>query len=120
LYLHDIEQVGSARRTKDDTVSELRSQFTAAASVGGMTAFKQKRTSSGVKDSFQAFFVDQIFATARKKGLRKEQKQQCIVDLVTTFPEEDRRISPVWRIKGESSVLRRLRIEFTYQQIYRL
>jgi hypothetical protein len=93
----------SIRRTKRDTLSELRSQFVTAGTVGGMTAFKQQRTASGIKDTFQSFFIDSLFLVARKKGMNKEQKQKKISELMKSFPEEARTTSPVWRIKSEFS-----------------
>ncbi|TFK46353.1 hypothetical protein OE88DRAFT_1739458 [Heliocybe sulcata] len=49
-------------RTKAETQQILASQFDCARHVGGQTMFKKQRTITGIKDTFQAFFTDKLFA----------------------------------------------------------
>ncbi|KAE9398997.1 hypothetical protein BT96DRAFT_957440 [Gymnopus androsaceus JB14] len=70
-------------RTRDLTRRELRSQFIEASRVGGGAEFKRRKTRSGVKDTYQAVFIEQLQAIATKKGLFKRSKG-----------------TPVWRIRS--------------------
>ncbi|KAF7344648.1 hypothetical protein MVEN_01625000 [Mycena venus] len=55
------------------------------------------KTASGIKDTYQAVFLDRIFALSTKKGRTKPQKQADVRALRRTFPTDI--ASPVWRIK---------------------
>ena len=56
------------------------------------------KTDSGVKDTFQGYFIDKIFSTRR--GTSVQQRELDIEHLKATFPSNT--TSPVWRIKGLS------------------
>ncbi|KAF8148334.1 hypothetical protein K438DRAFT_1625608, partial [Mycena galopus ATCC 62051] len=84
-------------RTRDETCTELRSQFTVASVVGGQAAFKRRKTESGIKDTFQGAFLDRVFAISTKKGRPKPVKQVEVTTLLRKFPKDI--TSPVWRIK---------------------
>jgi hypothetical protein len=79
--------------------------------VGGKTKWKDSKTKSGVKDTFQAYFIDQVFAVLGRKGKPVEVKQQEVTTLKSSFARMDKVfpgdgiISPVWRIRGERFVL---------------
>ncbi|KAJ3926330.1 MAG: hypothetical protein NXY57DRAFT_979096 [Lentinula lateritia] len=60
-------------RNREETCTELRSQFIEGARVGGATQYKQMKTESGVKDTYQDEFVAKIQAIATKKGLDPHQ-----------------------------------------------
>lgn len=86
-------------RNPNETRQVLRSQFTEASRVGGNAEFKRIKTRTGVKDTFQDFFTDQLFAVSMKKRSgTKDQKMAAMNKIKRTFPSEI--TSPVWRIKG--------------------
>ncbi|KAJ3754740.1 hypothetical protein EV360DRAFT_51056 [Lentinula raphanica] len=95
----------SKLRSREETIEELKSQFVEASRIGGGTEFKQRRTRSGIKDTFQGFFADQIQAIATKKGILRVQKEREIDTLKSTFPSNT--TSPVWRIHGMCFVILR-------------
>ena len=61
------------------------------------------RTESGVKDTYQMFFLDKIFKSYKKKRGR-ESKQAALDREIETLP--DIITSPVWRIKGANYCIR--------------
>lgn len=79
-------------------MQKLKEQFSAASRVGGMAEVKRLKTMSGLKDTFQDFFIGRLFDASRKKGRSKEQKQQDMSRLQEGFPTIT--LSPVWRIRG--------------------
>ncbi|KAJ6556962.1 hypothetical protein B0H10DRAFT_2371346 [Mycena sp. CBHHK59/15] len=94
--VHQFMSVSTARN-KAETLEELKSQFDSACVVGGQAEFKRKKTSSGIKDTYQGAFLDRIFAISTKRGRSKPQKQADMATLRRTFPADI--TSPVWRIK---------------------
>ena len=92
-------------------MQELSSQFLFASTVGGKTKWKDSKTKSGVKDTFQASFIDQVFAILGRKGKPVEVKQQEVTKLKSSFTRMDKVfpgdgiISPVWRIRGDTCPL---------------
>ncbi|KAJ7260975.1 hypothetical protein C8J57DRAFT_1232533 [Mycena rebaudengoi] len=85
-------------RSRQETIQELRSQFTEASVVGGKESFRRRKTESGIKDNFQAVFLERIFAVSTKKKRSKVQKQADVSAVLQTLPTDI--TSPVWRIKG--------------------
>ncbi|KAJ3897384.1 hypothetical protein F5879DRAFT_996133 [Lentinula edodes] len=75
-------------RTKTETMATLRSQFVIAETQGASKA-KEARTESGVKDTYQLFFIDK-FLTRRRKGVQEK----------SNIPLSQDTMSPVWRIRG--------------------
>lgn len=55
------------------------------------------RTESGIKDTFQIHFLDQIFSSYKNKRGRAS-KQTALDARLALLP--DNITSPVWRIKG--------------------
>jgi hypothetical protein len=54
--------------TQESTLQRLASQFKYAQKVGGMATVKKKRTTTGIKDTFQSFFLDKLFAATVKRA----------------------------------------------------
>ncbi|KAF7329540.1 hypothetical protein MKEN_00216800 [Mycena kentingensis (nom. inval.)] len=84
-------------RNRTETCEKLRSQFTTASIIGNQTAYRDMKTTSGLKDTYQEAFIERLFAVASKKGRTKPQKQAEMNRLKATFPTNT--LSPVWRIK---------------------
>ncbi|KAJ3804502.1 hypothetical protein F5876DRAFT_53309 [Lentinula aff. lateritia] len=74
--------------TKAETMATIKSQFITAETKGTSKA-KEARTESGIKDTYQVFFIDK-FMTRRRKGVQEAQAPDLSQDIM----------SPVWRIKG--------------------
>jgi hypothetical protein len=90
-------KIGKLRR-KESTLKQLATQFEYAQKVGGMASVKKIRTKTGIKDSFQSFFLDKLFAATTKKGRTAIQKSADVTALLQTFPEDI--TSPIWRFEG--------------------
>ncbi|KAK7464119.1 hypothetical protein VKT23_006283 [Stygiomarasmius scandens] len=88
----------SELRTRSDTLTELEAQFQEGSRVGGATAYRTRKTLTGVKDVYQEYFIDKIQALATAKGRSKPQKEADIATLRRSFPQNTK--SPVWRIRG--------------------
>lgn len=65
--------------------------------VGNQTKIKQKKTSSGLKDTYLDHFLDYMGRSYKKK-CRNETKQQALDECISGLPKNV--YSPVWRIKG--------------------
>ncbi|KAF4584957.1 hypothetical protein EYR40_001783 [Pleurotus pulmonarius] len=84
-------------RSKPETVASLRSQFTQASIPGSTTRVKAMRTQSGIKDTYQLHFVEQLLQSV--KGKQGESAKQAAIDAkLDSFPSNI--TSPVWRING--------------------
>ncbi|KAF9494386.1 hypothetical protein BDN71DRAFT_1563932 [Pleurotus eryngii] len=84
-------------RSKHETVNSLRSQFTQASTPGSKTRVKAMRTETGIKDTHQLHFVEQLFDSV--KGKHGEMAKQAAIDTkLRNFPPNV--TSPVWRING--------------------
>ncbi|KZT24421.1 hypothetical protein NEOLEDRAFT_1156913 [Neolentinus lepideus HHB14362 ss-1] len=83
--------------TKSETQCILASQFDSAQEIGGQTSFKQQRTNTGIKDTFQGFFADKLFRISTKRGTSRVQKEVAMGIASAAFPDDT--TSPVWRIK---------------------
>ncbi|KAJ7633334.1 hypothetical protein DFH06DRAFT_1004418 [Mycena polygramma] len=83
-------------RTKVETTAKLRSYFTEASTVNTKTKVKNMCTASGIKDTFQMVFLEQLFDSY--KGKRGKAKQAALDAKLLTLPKNI--TSPVWRIKG--------------------
>ena len=87
-------------RSKDQTLQKLEEIFKHASMIGGMTHVKKVKTASGVKDTFQEFFLEHIYSFTRKLRGPTVKKQELLDIFVnTTIPDDI--TSPVWRIKGK-------------------
>ncbi|KAF8133536.1 hypothetical protein K438DRAFT_1787523 [Mycena galopus ATCC 62051] len=73
---------------REESLEELRSQFTAASVVGGQASFKQRKTESGIKDTFQGAFLEHVFAVSTRKKRSKVQKQADTSTMLQTFPAD--------------------------------
>ncbi|KAJ3804861.1 hypothetical protein F5876DRAFT_82513 [Lentinula aff. lateritia] len=74
-------------RTKDETIAALKSQFVHAESVGTAKKLEEMRTASGIKDTYQMFFINCL--------LERRQNQSNELHSVS-----QNLMSPVWRIRG--------------------
>ncbi|KAG6888271.1 hypothetical protein C0992_009086 [Termitomyces sp. T32_za158] len=84
-------------RTKEETKTVLQSHLAEARRIGGNAAFKRSKTDTGVKDTYQAFFLNRLFDISTKRGKRREEKEALMHDIESSFPLEI--TSPVWRIR---------------------
>lgn len=84
-----------ATRTKSDTMADLERIFKHAQTAGGKTKAAALKTSSGIKDKIQDFFLDKFYAAI--KGVKKLTDKQAALDRCAAgFPAQT--TSPVWRI----------------------
>ena len=90
-------QIGRPRR-KEETTAQLRSMFEQASTIDTKTKVQNMRTQSGVKDTYQMFFLDKLFKSYKKKR-GQESKQAALDREIESLP--DNITSPVWRIEGE-------------------
>ena len=70
--------------------------FEQASIVDTKTKVQNMHTESGVKDTYQMFFLDKLFKSYKKRG--QESKQAALNREIESLP--DNITSPVWRIKG--------------------
>lgn len=97
MILTNYCQLGT-NRTKKETQSALAAQFSEACRIGGMTNSLKQRTSTGIKDTFQAIFTQQLFSISTTKDKPKRQKENEIKKLLESFPEHT--TSPGFRLRG--------------------
>lgn len=90
-------QIGRPRR-KEETTAQLRSMFEQASTIDTKTKVQNMRTQSGVKDTYQMFFLDKLFKSYKKKR-GQESKQAALDREIESLP--DNITSPVWRMEGE-------------------
>ena len=65
------------------------------------TKIAKERTKTGVKDTFQLFFLNKLFGSYKgKRGY--DAKEQALKAAIAELPA--RITNPVWRIKGRSCV----------------
>ncbi|KAJ7195401.1 hypothetical protein B0H12DRAFT_1299784, partial [Mycena haematopus] len=84
-------------RNKTETTAKLKSFFTEASTVDTKTKVQEQRTESGVKDTYQLFFLEKLFESY--KGKRGRAAKQAALDAqLAQLPANT--TSPVWRIKG--------------------
>ncbi|KIK49825.1 hypothetical protein GYMLUDRAFT_253531 [Collybiopsis luxurians FD-317 M1] len=84
-------------RNKAESMNQLRSYFEDAKKLHTKTKVKENHTSSGIKDTFQEYFLHRLFNSYAKKRTT-ESKQAALDDEIRRLPENI--YSPVWRIKG--------------------
>lgn len=95
-YMTINAQIGRPR-CKEETTAQLGSMFEQASTVDTKTKVQNMRTESGVKDTYQMFFLDKLFRSYKKKR-GQESKQAALDREIESLPENI--TSPVWRIKG--------------------
>ncbi|CAK5277165.1 unnamed protein product [Mycena citricolor] len=90
----------SRLRQKSETIEHLRSEFiTASTTVDKKTQIKQQRTETGIKDTFQQFFVEKLFDSHKNKRGQPARLEALRIQ-ADALPAPDKTMSPVWRIKG--------------------
>ncbi|KAI6028155.1 hypothetical protein EDC04DRAFT_2605807 [Pisolithus marmoratus] len=81
---------------KEQSIDELKSMFTMASSIGNQTKIKNIKTSTGLKDRYLDYFLDEM-ASSYKKKHGNSSKQQALEEFVQKLPNNV--YSPVWHIK---------------------
>ncbi|KAI6018600.1 hypothetical protein BKA83DRAFT_4464938 [Pisolithus microcarpus] len=86
-------------RTRQDTITKLRSMFYEVTSGKGKTRYTKMKTDTGIKDTYMDVFVERILK--RVKGIRAgTERFTDAVSAITQGRPVDQFMSPVWRIKG--------------------
>ncbi|KAL0568669.1 hypothetical protein V5O48_013310 [Marasmius crinis-equi] len=84
-------------RTRAETIQQLEAHFDLAKSPGNGGRMKAERTRTGLKDTFQMFFVNRMLNSY--KGRRTlATKTAALEQAKSSLPAETS--SPVWRIRG--------------------
>ncbi|KAK1226230.1 hypothetical protein PQX77_010812 [Marasmius sp. AFHP31] len=85
-----------APRSKDETMRVLHEHFEAAKTGASDTALRKMRTATGIKDTYQMYFVDKLLNShGRRRGINKRRALDAAIE---TLPA--RTTSGVWRIKS--------------------
>ncbi|KAF8232776.1 hypothetical protein L208DRAFT_1270350, partial [Tricholoma matsutake] len=84
-------------RKKDETVNQLCLYFKEASTLDTKTKVRKMQTESGIKDTYQMHFLDNLFNSYKKKR-GQELKQTTLDNKLAELP--DQITSPVWHIKG--------------------
>lgn len=79
-------------RNRDETIIAIKTQFVHAETVGTAKKIKEMRTESGVKDTYQLFFVNRLLKRRQNSNAEPLQASQSTTD---------NPMSPVWRIRGK-------------------
>jgi hypothetical protein len=77
-----------------ETLENYHSQ---AITIGAKTKLKNARTETGIKDTFQEFFFEKLFASYKEKAGPKA-KQDALNVARAQLPDDI--TSPVWRLQG--------------------
>lgn len=94
-------QLGQSHsRSREETLRCLKSQFNEAKRIRGQSEVNSKRTNTGLKDTFQSWFIDRLCKVTVAKGKSRTEKTAEVSSLLQSFPPEGMLVSPVWRIKG--------------------
>ncbi|KAL0577207.1 hypothetical protein V5O48_004773 [Marasmius crinis-equi] len=84
-------------RTREESLDQLKEHFEMAKTPGAGERMKNERTRTGLKDTFQMFFVNRLLNSY--KGRRTlATKTTALEQAKSTLPAETS--SPVWRIRG--------------------
>lgn len=84
-------------RNKEESMKNLKTQFILAQTPGATNKVKTHRTNTGLKDTFQTYFIDRLLDAGKRRRGNVDPKT-VVNQLVETFPSET--MSPVWRIRG--------------------
>ncbi|KAF6747885.1 hypothetical protein DFP72DRAFT_821319 [Ephemerocybe angulata] len=89
-------------RTRDETRNTLRSYWADATALGNMKGIEGKQTTTGIKDTFQQHFLNQLFDAPRAPppGVPKQGALNAVVERLLGTKSVDEMINPVWRLKG--------------------
>ncbi|KAI6144100.1 hypothetical protein BKA82DRAFT_4331110 [Pisolithus tinctorius] len=82
---------------REQSIIELKSMFTMAATIGNQTKIKEKMTSTGLKDTYLEYFINGMAASCKRQQ-GSSSKQEALDVFIKGLPENV--YSPVWRIKG--------------------
>ncbi|KAJ3924224.1 MAG: hypothetical protein NXY57DRAFT_908195, partial [Lentinula lateritia] len=79
-------------RKKSETIATLKSHFVHAETVGTAKKLEEMRTASGVKDTYQMFFINRLLKRRHNSNLEPLTASQNSIN---------NPMSPVWRIRGK-------------------
>ncbi|KAH9482828.1 hypothetical protein JR316_0004928 [Psilocybe cubensis] len=80
-------------RCKQETIQILQSYLNLASSIGSKTKLKTEKTKTGIKDTYQDFFLEKLLTSyAKKKG--PMEKQAALDEAIQNLPDDI--ISPIW------------------------
>ncbi|KAL4078903.1 hypothetical protein V8B97DRAFT_2021242 [Scleroderma yunnanense] len=82
---------------QEQSITELKSMFTMASSIGNQSKIKEKKTATGLKDTYLEYFLEEMAASYKKKH-GGNSKQQALDEFIQGLPGNV--YSPVWCIKG--------------------
>uniref|UniRef100_D8QAN3 Uncharacterized protein n=1 Tax=Schizophyllum commune (strain H4-8 / FGSC 9210) TaxID=578458 RepID=D8QAN3_SCHCM len=85
-------------RTKAETLGVLMEQFVHAKRVGGKTAMNNRRTETGIRDSYQARFLEALTDLTTKKSRTKVQKTADVSALLAKLPAPPELINPLFKL----------------------
>ena len=83
-------------------------------SVFGITRSKEVKSSRGVKDKYQEYFLARVYnfhSDLRGQGSTLAEKEKKLSEYAKTIPEK--RTNPVWEINGELFILKKISCVFT-------
>ncbi|KAL0566487.1 hypothetical protein V5O48_015525 [Marasmius crinis-equi] len=84
-------------REKERTIKVLEQHLQEAKTVGSETRCRAQRTASGIKDTYQMYFVDRLVNSYKhRRGVPS--RQSALDNAIETLPE--RTTSSVWRMRG--------------------
>lgn len=79
-------------RTKEKTRKTLSLFFNEAKTLYSKTRLAKLRTDTGIKDTFQQFFLDQLPSSYKNK----QDKQKALDEAIRALPDDI--TSPIWRL----------------------
>ncbi|KAG2046570.1 hypothetical protein BDR06DRAFT_985533 [Suillus hirtellus] len=90
-YFCRICKIGEPRH-KNETIAELKSMFTHASTAGNQTQIKQRKTSTGIKDTFLDSFLNHLAESYCKIQGGNKAKQEALDRVKETLPENCNKI----------------------------
>ncbi|KAJ3844653.1 hypothetical protein F5878DRAFT_706070 [Lentinula raphanica] len=86
-------------RHKTESIEALKNQLTEAQTSGAQSRISKSRTDTGLKDTYQNFFINRLLNSyKRHRGGCSLNQENTVNDTCHALPEET--MSPVWRIRG--------------------
>lgn len=97
---------------KEVTSYDLQAVFAEAKQIGGKTQSKKLKTKSGVKDTYQDYFLDKIYNFTKDLRSKGTETKKQLNEFLAELPEQLTNL--IWCLKGE---LRTNATTFTHDQI---
>ena len=86
-------------RSKESTFDSLQAVLAEAKRIGGKTQSKKLKTKSGVKDTYQDYFLEKIYNFTKNLRSRNTESKNQLNEFLATLPKH--LMNPIWRLKGE-------------------